>query len=195
VTVLVLITSIGIFGFLSRAHIEHSVTTDDSSALVQLCESRLDNEHRTIRDAERVLTQMDQSVDVLLNANRINGPGGAVALRQSQRVEREELTNIIASSTTNISAIMVECSELQSQQRAVEAKVGPIKYVAELIYGESSTEVLEKSVRFLIIILVLVFDPLAILLLIAANMAIKNKGLKGVMSLNDLQRLRNLKRN
>ena len=60
------------------------------------------------------------------------------------------------------------------EQVTIEAEVGPIRYIAELIYGESTKKVLEDAVRAVIILLVLVFDPLAVLLLIAANMSFRD---------------------
>ena len=58
-------------------------------------------------------------------------------------------------------------------QDKIEAEVGPIKYVAELIYGENAQDNFDKSVRFVILILIFVFDPLAVLLLIAANISLR----------------------
>ena len=59
-------------------------------------------------------------------------------------------------------------------QRQLETEVGPIKYVAQLVYGTDDTATIDKAVRLLVLLLIFVFDPLAILLVIAANLSMKN---------------------
>ena len=60
--------------------------------------------------------------------------------------------------------------ELQAEYRKLEAEVGPIKYIAEFVYGEQADRnMLEEAVRWVIIIIIFVFDPLAVLLLIASQ--------------------------
>ena len=64
-----------------------------------------------------------------------------------------------------------EAAPIRAEVRKVEAEVGPIKYIAAMIYGDNPDEnMLERSVRWLIILLIIVFDPLAVLMLIAANL-------------------------
>lgn len=57
--------------------------------------------------------------------------------------------------------------ELEADYRKLEAEVGPVKYIAELVYGEADKDMLESAVRWVIIILVIVFDPLAVVLVIS----------------------------
>ena len=62
---------------------------------------------------------------------------------------------------------------LMSKQAQLEVEVGPLKYIAEFVYGqEANQNLLEAAVRWVIIIIIVVFDPLAVLLLIAANMSL-----------------------
>ena len=77
----------------------------------------------------------------------------------------------------NIVLIKDEKFEAQQIVRDIEKEVGPIKYVAELIYGESGKEVLDDAIRLFIILLVVVFDPLAVMLLIAANQTLLRYGI------------------
>jgi hypothetical protein len=65
---------------------------------------------------------------------------------------------------------------------AIDKEVGPFKYVAEILFGDADDGNLDRAVRFIIICLILVFDPLAVLMLVAVNVSIKeyqrSKGIK-----------------
>jgi hypothetical protein len=178
VVVLMFVTSMGIFGFLSKAHIEHSSSLGDSVSKLEICKINEQLERDKITDARRVLEQLDKSVEVLTSNNRLRGSSGAIAVRSSQKQERQQLTETIANSNQAIAKIKADCAPLEKEVRGVEAEVGPIKYVAELIYGETNDQLLDKAVRWVIIVLVFVFDPLAILLLIAANVGLSQKQAK-----------------
>lgn len=176
VIVLMLITSMGIFGFLSRAHSEQSLVSANNSALIQELDRKISIEERTISGYENVITQMDSAVQQLIDANRLRGPNGSIAIRQSQAEERNELTALIESSNARISEYQSQKMPLIEARNNLEAEVGPIKYIAQFVYGENpSNDVLEKAVSWVIIILVFVFDPLAVLLLISAQMSFKWK--------------------
>ena len=94
--------------------------------------------------------------------------------RKDQEPERNELFQTISTASSDIATLSDERTILLREQVTIEAEVGPIRYIAELIYGESTKKVLEDAVRAVIILLVLVFDPLAVLLLIAANMSFRD---------------------
>jgi hypothetical protein len=176
VVVLSLITSLGIFGFLSRAHLEHTISVGgDNELRVSQLERQIANERRTITDGETVLAQLDQTVQTLIDYDRIRGDEGALAVRKSQAEERTTLNNQIQSSIQSIEKIQQELLPLQKQKLDIELEVGPIKYVAEAIYGETGQDVIDKAVRLIIILLIFVFDPLAILLVIAANMSLRER--------------------
>ena len=175
VIILSVITSMGIFGFLSKAHLEHSVSTGDNTLQVSRLDRRIETEQRRIADAETVLAQLDDTVQTLIDYDRIRGDDGAIATRESQSAEREELNTSIDAAVAAIDALSEEKLVLETEQLLIEVEVGPLLYVAEMIYGDTDKETLDKTVRFVIILLILVFDPLAILLVVAANMSMKER--------------------
>ena len=175
VIILSVITSMGIFGFLSKAHLEHSVSTGDNTLQVARLDRRIETEQRRIADAETVLAQLDDTVQTLIDYDRIRGDDGAIATRESQAAEREELNASIDAAVAAIDALSEEKLVLETEQLLIEVEVGPLLYVAEMIYGDTDKETLDKTVRFVIILLILVFDPLAILLVVAANMSMKER--------------------
>jgi hypothetical protein len=175
VAFLMFITSMGIFGFLSKAHIEQGITGGDNSVQITRLDSRIGREQRAIRDAEQVIGQLDQAVQVLIDNDRIRGSSGSISTRANQKPERDQLALVIRNAETAIDSLEEEKLVLSKDQILIEAEVGPIKYIAELIYGETSRTVLEDAVRWVIILLVIVFDPLAVALLIAWNDVIKRE--------------------
>lgn len=174
VVVLMFITSMGIFGFLSRAHIEQTASTADNTVLIQQIDDKIERENKKIKDAETVVAQLDNAVKVLQDAQRLRGKDGAIAVREGQKEERAALQSVIDLSLKEIDKLQTERTTLAVEQTKLEAEVGPLKYIAELIYSDADKNQLEAAVRWVIIILVLVFDPLAILLLIAANIGMVN---------------------
>ena len=186
VVILMFITSMGIFGFLSKAHIDQTILTGDNSLLITQIDQRIERQERNIKDAEKVIKTLDDQVDTLIEYDRIRGPEGALATRQNQKPEREQLTNIINESFKIINDLQNEKLTLEKGQLELEAEVGPIRYIAEFVYRDkASKEVLEEAVRWVIIVIIFVFDPLAVLLLIAANMSIKER-----MIINEKKRKR-----
>ncbi len=175
VIILSVITSMGIFGFLSKAHLEHSVSTGDNTLQVARLDRRIETEQRRIADAETVLAQLDDTVQTLIDYDRIRGDDGAIATRESQAPEREKLNASIDAAVAAIDALSEEKLVLETEQLLIEVEVGPLLYVAEMVYGDTDKETLDKTVRFVIILLILVFDPLAILLVVAANMSLKER--------------------
>ncbi len=174
VVVLMFITSMGIFGFLSKAHMDQTLTVGDNSLLIERIDRKIDREKVKITDAETVVAQLDKTVQVLIDYDRIRGPSGAIAVRESQNDERASLSNIIDQAYSKIDTLSVEKLELDKEQLELEAEVGPIKYIAAFIYGdELDKTLLERSVRWIIITIIFVFDPLAVLLIVAANMTFK----------------------
>ena len=189
VIILSVITSMGIFGFLSKAHLEHSVSTGDNSLQIARLDRRIETEQRRIADAETVLAQLDNTVQTLIDYDRIRGDDGAIATRENQAAEREQLNAAIDSAIASIDALSEEKLVLDTEQLLIEVEVGPLLYVAEMIYGDTEKETLDKTVRFVIILLILVFDPLAILLVVAANMSLKERKGESItfMSEKDLE--------
>ena len=174
VVVLMFITSMGIFGFLSKAHMDQTLSVGDNSLLIERLDKKIDREKVRIKDAETVVSQLDKAVQVLIDYDRIRGPSGALAVRESQNEERAQLSIIIDDAYDKIDTMSMEKLELDKEQLALEAEVGPIKYIAAFIYGDDlDSNLLDKAVRWIIITIIFVFDPLAVLLIVAANMTLK----------------------
>jgi hypothetical protein len=175
IVILSLITSLGIFGYLSKAHLDQAIPTGDIAAKLLLIDEKITVEKDNIDVTRKTLKQMDESVDqVMVRSKDEKGAESAAKLRKAQQAERGRLLKEIDTYNKRVATLNEERAPIASEIRKVEAEVGPIKYIAALIYTEQTTEVLEKAVRVVIIALVLVFDPLAILLLIAANMSLRN---------------------
>lgn len=171
VVTLSIITSIGIFGFLSKAHIEQTVSAGGNNELqIETLERRIAYQQTIIKDAETVLEQLDSTVETLIEYDRIRGETGAIATRNSQKEERDGLNQQITAAYSAIEETQTALLPLQKEQLSLEAEVGPLKYIAELIYGDEAQDHFDAAVRWIIILIVLVFDPLAILLVISANM-------------------------
>ena len=173
VVVLMLITSMGIFGFLSKAHLEHSISVGGTNELqITNLERQIARQQSIIADAETVLSQLDQQVAVLIEYDRIRGPTGSIAVRESQSEERGLLNKTIDAAYIRIDGLQKDLTPLQQEKLAIEVEVGPLKYIAELIYGDQARDFFDEAVRWVIMLIVFVFDPLAVLLLIAANMTL-----------------------
>ena len=169
--ILMLITSMGIFGFLSKAHLDQAVPAGDISSQVSIYDDKIKTERDNIEAARRALKQMDAQVDEKLSRTTDDrGAERAVQIRRNQAKERNNLQNEIAAAQKKISSLQEQRAPIASQARKVEAEVGPIKYIAALIYGDNpDANLLEKAVRWVIILIVLVFDPLALVLILAAD--------------------------
>jgi hypothetical protein len=171
VVALALLTSMGIFGFLSKAHMEQGVISGDAVAKVAIFDEKIKTAKDNIEANRKVLKQMDDAVDqVMGRSTSETGADKAVAVRKSQQKERARIFAEIQSEQATVSKLSEERAPLAAEVRKVEAEVGPIKYIAALIYGDTAdTNSLEAAVRWVIILLVAVFDPLAIALVLAAN--------------------------
>lgn len=172
VFVLMIITSMGIFGYLSKAHLEQTINQGGTNALqLEQIESRLSRQRDIIRDSESVIAQLDSAVETLMEYDRIRGDEGALAVRNSQKQERDSLNQQIDEAYAEIEKLTSLATPLRKEQLNLEAEIGPIKYIAELIYGENYD--IDNAVRFVILLLVFVFDPLAIILLIVSTAMFK----------------------
>jgi hypothetical protein len=171
VVALALLTSMGIFGFLSKAHMDQGITSGDVQAKLALYDEKIKTQRDNIELARKALTQMDNQVDQRLSrGDSETSAERAVAIRRQQAGERSKLQKDIGDAQTQIAKLNEERAPIAAENRKVEAEVGPIKYIAALIYGDTAdNNMLESAVRWVIILLVVVFDPLAIALVLAAN--------------------------
>ena len=186
VIVLMIITSMGIFGFLSKAHLDQNIVSGDVQSKIVLVDEKIKIERENIANAQQVIKQMDaavtgviatgdQTVTLRDGSTRVNSAAErSLQIRRSQAKDRAALTKQIEESQTRIITLQEEVAPIRAEMRQVEAKVGPIKYIAALIYGDNpDANILEKAVTWVIMIIVFVFDPLAILMLLGAQMTYK----------------------
>ena len=168
---LMLLTSMGIFGFLSKAHSDQSLVSGDAMSKIAIYDEKITAERDNIAAAKKALEQMNMQVDQMMGrTDSDKGAERAVSIRRSQAKERNALQADITRAQKNIQALQQERAPLAAEFRKVEAEVGPIKYIAAFIYGDDPDQnVLEKAVRWVIILIVIVFDPLALCLILAAN--------------------------
>ena len=168
---LMLLTSMGIFGFLSKAHSDQSLVTGDAVSKVAIYDEKIATERENVVQAKKALEQMNAQVDQMLGrTDTERGTERAVVIRKQQAKERAALQTEIAKSQKIIQQLQAERAPFAAEARKVEAEVGPIKYIAALIYGDNPDQnILERAVRWVIILIVIVFDPLALTLILAAN--------------------------
>jgi hypothetical protein len=184
--VLMILTSMGIFGYLSKAHLDQAIPSGDVAAKLSLIDEKIKTEKENLNASRKELNQLDVQVNETIsrsgtstNANTAtSGVERSIAIRRAQQKDRERILKEIGAAQTKISQLNEERAPIATEVRKVEAEVGPIKYIAALIYGDNpETDVLEKAVRWVIIMIVIVFDPLAVLMLVAANWQLrKDKG-------------------
>lgn len=175
VAVLMLITSMGIFGFLSKAHSDQGLVSGDVQAKISIYDEKIKTAKDNIDANRKALKQMDEAVDQVMGRSTTEtGADKAVAIRRTQQKERVRLQSEIAAEQKTIAALNEEAAPIRAEVRKVEAEVGPIKYIAALVYGDNTDATsLEAAVRWVIIMLVIVFDPLAIMMLLASTESLK----------------------
>jgi hypothetical protein len=171
IAILMLITSMGIFGFLSKAHSDQSLVSGDVQSRIAVYDEKIKTSRDNIDANRKALKQMDEAVDqVMGRSSDEKGADKAVAIRRGQQKERARLQTEITAEQKIISQLSAERAPIAAEVRKVEAEVGPIKYIAAFIYGDNpDANVLEKAVTWVIIIIVAVFDPLAVILLLASQ--------------------------
>ena len=174
VVVLIFITSMGIFGFLSKAHLDQVQPTSSNEIRIELIDKQIIQQENIIDRAENTLEQLDRALDKYIDMEYVTR---GLKERKKQEPERKELQLAINNASDEIAKLSTEKGTLELEQDKIEAEVGPIKYIAELIYGDSAKDMLDKAVRGLIIIFIFVFDPLAVLLLVSANVSFRTRQL------------------
>jgi hypothetical protein len=175
VVVLMFVTSMGIFGFLSKAHLDQAVPTGDVVDKIAVIDEKIKTQKENIDASRKVLKQMDDSVDQLMSRTTDErGATRSAALRKSQQKERDQLRLDIETAQHTVQQLNEQKAPLSKEIRQVEAEVGPIKYIAAFFYGSTDQTILEKAVTWVIIVLISVFDPLAIIMLLASQVSFDN---------------------
>jgi len=176
IVILVFITSMGIFGFLSKAHLDQVQPGSNNTLQIGLLDNQINQQQKIIDRSQNTLNQLDAALDKYIDMEYVTR---GLKEREKQKEERIELNLAIKNASTEIAKLENEKFSYQKDQLKLEADVGPLKYIAELIYGEEEARThFDEAVRLVIIILIFVFDPLAVLLLIAANISLKERKLK-----------------
>jgi hypothetical protein len=175
IIVLVLITSMGIFGFLSKAHLDQVKPTTGNALNIQVIDKQINQQQVIIDRAEKTLNSLDKALDKYIDMEYVTR---GLKEREKQKVERDQLNKTINEATARIVELNKSKSQIELEQIKIEAEVGPLKYVAELIYGDNAKSHFDEAVRIVILVLIFVFDPLAVLLLIAANISLRQWRMK-----------------
>lgn len=218
VVVLSLITSMGIFGFLSKSHIEQESSSSSISSQVSMLDNKLDaiktKKESTQKQIESINLQKQEDTDFILKMNErlevldslvaeVRNKGGfsvskkMAEVQESQQNERSSIINNKLNCQNRINSyinkieeqlfpklesldeeflvIMLDKTKLDSEIKKIEAEIGPIKYIAEIISDFGGPDVNSSAaVRMVILILIFVFDPLAILLVVASSSTFKD---------------------
>lgn len=162
VVILMIITSLGIFGYLSKAHIDSTIGNANVVLEIKEIEQTIQIQQKNISNAQRSLDNLDDAVEK-------SKPENMAALRTRQQRERDRLLKEISTANAEIKKLNSEMVEKRKEQIKLESDIGPLKYIAELVYGKSAENHFDSAVRFVIILLVIVFDPLAVLMVVATN--------------------------
>ena len=171
VVILMFITSMGIFGYLSKSHIDAGTNTSQVTVKLDRVNSRIASEQKVIDRAERQLENLDKALERYVELGAVSR---GLDRRESQEEERLKLTNMVNKSQEKIDEYLDQKSEYELEIKNFEVEVGPLKYISALLYGDDALTFLENAVRWVILILVFVFDPLAVLLVVAANITIRD---------------------
>jgi hypothetical protein len=175
IAVLMGVTSMGIFGFLSKAHSDQSLVSGDVQSKIAVYDEKIKTAKDNIDANRKALNQMDEAVDQVMGRSQDEkGADKAVGLRRAQQKERARLQSEIQAEQKTIAGLTEERAPIAADIRKIEAEVGPIKYIAQFVYGESDKDLLEKAVTWVIIILIAVFDPLAVILLLSSQISFQN---------------------
>ena len=187
IIVLVFVTSMGIFGFLSKAHVDQVRPSQDNSVQIVLIDKQINQQEIIIARSEKTLNLLDKGLEVYFNKEYVTR---GLKERKKQKEERDFLNDEIRVAMDVIAKLTLNKSNIELEQLKIEADVGPLKYVAELIYGDEAKDHFDEAVRIIIMVLIFVFDPFAVLMLVAANISFKQRQMH--KSLTKLEKEENL---
>jgi len=170
--VLMFINSIGIFGFLSKAHIQQEVINNTEISQTVVIQSKLDNEQSIIKDINNQIVQIDNALTKLTDQGKA---ATSLAQGNAQRKIRDTLETQKNQHLKAVEDLTTQKVMVDNNNSKVTAEFGPLLYIADAFYGVATKEQLEATVRYIISILVFVFDPLALVLLVASQYAFQNR--------------------
>ena len=179
-------TSMGIFGYLSKAHLEHSAELTPLISKVELLNDKIRITKDSINENLKIINQFDEQVNqTMVRSSDEKGINNSVTIRRNQQKERSRIQAENETYQKRLGDYMEEKLSLDNQVAKAESDFGPIKYVAELVYGSGDKTLIDKAVRLVIMLIMIVFDPLAVLLLIAANMSMREEYRRKLEEYND----------
>mgnify|MGYP003338943205 CR=1 FL=1 len=171
ILILMLITSMGIFGFLSKAHIEQQLKLNTGvSTEIEKVDNLIRIKENEIKDFDKQISVIDNSINGMIERGRNID---SLAASDKQKKTREELVKKKNKEIKDLNELKTKKISFGSEYKKLEAEIGPLKYVAEFFYGESSNKTVDNAVTYMILLIIFVFDPLAIFLLIAFNQNIQ----------------------
>lgn len=171
ILILMLITSMGIFGFLSKAHIEQQLKLNTGvSTEIEKVDNLIRIKEDAIKDFDKQISVIDNSINGMIEKGRNKD---SLAASDKQKKTREELVKKKNKEIEDLNELKTKKIAFGSEYKKLEAEIGPLKYVAEFFYGESSNKTVDNAVTYMILLIIFVFDPLAIFLLIAFNQNIQ----------------------
>jgi hypothetical protein len=183
VLVLVLINSAGVFGFLSKAHIETYANIQGQGVeQLQVIDQEIANKQSQADDFTKQVEFVDTATQKLVDTKKVNQ---ALTIETQRHKQRDQLIQQRQTLLDEIEKLKVDKIKITTSKRQAEAEIGPIKYVAMLLYNDANEDQIERSVRIMILLLVAVCDPTAIVLLIAANHGLKTKEIKSDLTKDD----------
>jgi len=169
IMILMLITDIGIFGYLSAGHLTAVAPTQTIQLAIDSIEQKIASDQKTIDRDNQQMTELDKSLDTYFKNNAATK---GLKARAAQKDERDRLTKEITETQKDIDALQAQETPLKQQMAEVAQKLGPIKYVAALFYNNPTQDQIDNSVRLMILIIMCVFDPMAIILVISAGISL-----------------------
>ena len=174
VLILMGITSLGIYGFLAKAHIAQKteISTVYDSKLRSLDVS-IDSQKESIAEIDKQLAGLDAAIKETASSSQRGYISKSYEINKKYLDDKQKLISLKEPIQQRILELEQEKIKVQSEKEMSQTKVGPLKYVANLVYGDATPDQLNIAVRWLIIILITVFDPLAILLLIGTGYIMK----------------------
>lgn len=185
ILILMLITSMGIFGFLSKAHIEQNLAMNTGvTEQIEIINNDIKSVEGSIADLNKQVAQIDAAIEKMTEKNRAEN---SLKAAEQQRKTRGDLIKRKNDEIKKLSELKTQKIKYESEFKKVEAEIGPIKYVAELFYGGSERDIVDKAIRSVIILLIFVFDPLAILLLLAFNISNKRDDVPEFLDLSEVK--------
>jgi hypothetical protein len=163
--VLMSLNAVGVFGFLTKAHLDHMAAVDfDLADRTAETDARLAIQAQAVADLDRRIAQIDAAIE---ESTQLGRPVGAMKIADEKRRDRGDIVAARQREAQALANLRIEKARIDAQRRRTEADVGPVRYLAELI-GMPATDI-ERSVRLLTLAVVAVLDPMAVAFLLAAG--------------------------